>query len=75
MIQEYFIGIKSLNKLRYLIPTFVYTLGAFLFSKPTKTGKICSGNRKKTAFVIYEKIQGESVSNLLKLKKINFSQW
>jgi len=75
MLREYFIGIKSLNKLRYLIPTFVYTLGSFLCPKPTKTGKLCAGRSKKTAFVLYEKIPGESVGNLLKTKEINFSQW
>ena len=30
MLREYFIGIKAINNLRYLIPTFSYTLGAFL---------------------------------------------
>jgi hypothetical protein len=75
MVREYFIGLKSLNKLRYLIPTFVYTLGAFLCPKPTKSGKICSGRSKKTAFVLYEKIPGDSVDGLLKNREIDFDQW
>ena len=36
MLREYFIGIKAINNLRYLIPTFSYTLGAFL-CQPTGT--------------------------------------
>lgn len=75
IIREYFIGIKALNNLRYIIPSFVYTLGAFLCPKPTKTGKLCSENLKKTTFVLYEKIPGDSIDILLKNKQINFNQW
>jgi hypothetical protein len=76
-IREYFIGINSLNKLRCLIPTFVYTLGAFLHPKPSKTGEleIDDTKNKKTAFVIYEKIPGESVFTLLKNDIIDFNQF
>ena len=38
MLREYFIGIKAINNLRYHIPTFVYTLGAFLCPLPNNTG-------------------------------------
>jgi len=75
MVREYFIGINALNKLRYLIPSFVYTLGAFLCPKPTKTGEICVGRSKKTAFVLYEKIPGDSVDKLLQSKELSFNQW
>jgi serine/threonine protein kinase len=75
MVREYFIGVKSLNKLRYLIPSFVYTLGSFMYPKPTKTGKLCNGGSKKTAFVMYEKIPGDSIQKLLMNKEINFDQW
>ena len=29
LIREYFIGIAALNRLRYFIPNFMYTLGSF----------------------------------------------
>ena len=41
-VREYFIGIKAINKLRYLTPSFVYTLSAFLYPKPTKIGELAS---------------------------------
>lgn len=75
MVREYFIGIRVLNKLRYLIPTFVYTLGAFLCPQPTKTGKLCSTREKKTVFVLYEQIPGDTVEKLLETKQIKFNQW
>ena len=75
-LREYFIGIKSLNKLRCLIPTFVYTIGAFLYPKPTKTGKLEHDiKNENTAFVLYEKIDGETINTLLKKNKLNFKQF
>ena len=73
-LREYFIGIKSLNKLRCLIPTFVYTIGSFLYPKPTKTGKL-DKETENTAFVVYEKIDGETINSLLKKNKLNFKQF
>lgn len=75
MIREYFMGIKAINNLRYLIPNFVYTLGAFICHKPIKTGEVCAGKKDRTPFVLYEKIPGDSVANLLKSNKITFEQW
>jgi len=80
MVREYFIGIKSINKLRYLIPSFVYTFGTFLCPKITqKSPKICSPNfnnsDSKNAFVLYEKIPGESLTKLIETNEINFKQW
>ena len=75
-LREYFIGIKSLNKLRCLIPTFVYTIGAFLYPKPTKTGKLQNETKNEnTTFVVYEKIDGETISSLLKKDKLTFKQF
>ena len=75
-LREYFIGIKSINKLRSLIPTFVYTIGAFLYPKPTKTGKIQNDiKNENTAFVVYEKIDGETISSFLKKDKFTFKQF
>lgn len=75
-VREYFIGIKAINNLRYITPSFVYTLGAFLCPKPSKTGAItCDESCKNTAFVFYEKIIGESVQTLLKNDRLNFNQF
>jgi hypothetical protein len=73
-IREYFIGIQSLNNLRYLTPTFVYTFGAFSCPKPSKKGTIGQTN-KMTAYVLYEKIPGESFHTLLKNDKLDFKDW
>ena len=73
-VREYFIGIHSLNNLRNITPTFVYTLGAFSCPKPSKNGKISSTN-KNTAYVLYEKIPGESFHTLLKNDQLNFKEW
>jgi hypothetical protein len=75
-VREYFIGIKAINNLRYITPSFVYTLGAFLCPKPSKTGQIsCNDSCKNTAFVFYEKILGDSVQTLLKNDSLNFKQF
>ena len=75
-VREYFIGIKAINNLRYITPSFVYTLGAFLCPKPSKSGEIsCDGSCKNTAFVFYEKILGESVQTLLKNDRLDFTQF
>ena len=73
-IREYFIGIRSLNNLRYLTPTFVYTFGAFSCPKPSKKGTIGQTN-KMTAYVLYEKIPGESFHTLLKNDELDFKDW
>jgi serine/threonine protein kinase len=76
-VREYFIGINAINKLRYLTPCFVYTLGAFLCPKPTKTGEILfeKSTKNNTAFVMYEKIPGDSVQTLLKNDRLDFKQF
>ena len=69
MLREYYIGLE-LNKLRYITPVFVYTLGAFLCSAPTRAKKICERPRisevNKSTYVIYENVEGRSVSDLLR---------
>lgn len=57
-IYEYFIGITKINKLRYYIPNFVYTLGAFQYNDNTKT------NQTKF-YTIYEYIKGNSFYDML----------
>lgn len=76
--REYFIGLRAINDLRYTIPTFSYTLGAFMCNKPRVDGyvnekKMCTEHTQ--SFVLYEKIPGKSVNTLLESNEINFEQW
>lgn len=76
--KEYFIGLRAINNLRYIIPTFSYTLGAFMCNKPTwyghlDTTTICTEHT--TPFVLYEKIPGKSVNTILQGNEIGFNQW
>ena len=88
-IREYYIGINILNKLRYLTPIFVYTLGAFYCAKTIEVNRygheipirnplsvLCDETTEKnTAFVVYEKIPGETIQNLLEQDKLTFKQF
>ncbi len=74
MLREYYIGL-TLNKLRYITPVFVYTLGSFLCSAPSDVKKVCERkliDKNKDAYVIYENIDGRSVTDLLKSDAIDF---
>ena len=76
--REYFIGLRALNNLRYTIPTFAYTLGAFMCNKPRSDGyidrkKICE--KHSLPFVLYEKIPGKSIGTLLQSNEIGFEGW
>lgn len=74
IIREYFIGITEINKLRHIVPNFLYTFGAFICPTPKKDKKLCKG-KNETAFVLYEKIPGKTIEYLLKNNKINFSDY
>ena len=74
MIREYFIGISSINKLRYTLPNFVYTFGAFIC--PFENEKICNGEKKDSfPFVVFEKIPGNTMQKMLSKNKLTFSQY
>lgn len=74
LIREYFIGISSINNLRYTLPNFVYTFGAFLC--PIEKGKMCHGNKKDyIPFVVFEKIPGDNMERMLKSEKLTFPQY
>ena len=63
VLREYLVGL-TLNKLRYQIPNFVYTLGAFSCSKlmTENTNKICVPNKDFTTYILYEKINGMTLT-------------
>lgn len=66
LLREYYLGAKTINKLRYTIPNFMYTIGSII-TQETKT------NRK--VFTVYEKIDGTSLEFLIKNNKITFPQF
>ena len=81
IIREYYIGIKAMNKLRYIVPNFVYTLGCFMCDKPSNTNpidKLCeSSSDKPMPFIVYEKIPGKKVADLIDNKEdpLTFQNW
>jgi len=60
VIREYYIGIKAINKLRYIVPNFVYTLGSFMSTK-----LLDSSLDNSMPFIVYEKILGKTVHDLI----------
>lgn len=72
IIREYFLGIRAINRLRYYVPNFTYTLGAFICNLP-KNGKICQGKTNQSAYVLYEKVNGSSLAKII--SEITFEQW
>jgi len=77
-----------MNDLRYKIPTFAYTLGAFIDQVPKKDGTVRvkktetarnivpsiqnSVIDKKSIFILYEKIEGPTLDSLLEQGLMNF---
>ena len=84
MIREYYIGVKAMNKLRYIVPNFVYTLGCFMCDKPSDSNpleNLCENVSGATSpFIVYEKIPGDkekhvnTVGDLIS-NKLSFDQW
>ena len=79
IIREYFIGISEINKLRYILPTFMYTLGAFLC--PLEKDVICSKKKvdksKKNIlpFLICENIPGKNMEYMLTSNILTFPEF
>jgi hypothetical protein len=73
IIREYFIGITEINKLRFFIPNFVYTLGGFM----SKVNLIKKEGKKdeETVCLVYEKIPGNTIQYMLKNELLTFDQF
>lgn len=69
-LREYCIGIKAINKLRRILPHFVYTLGAFVY--PEKNLVVTAP--KPSVFILQETIPGERLDKLLQ-NGLDFSTW
>ena len=68
IIREYFIGISEINKLRYILPTFVYTFGAFLYHNE-------KSKKNNTPFIIFEKIPGKNMEEMLTSNSLTFTEF
>lgn len=82
--REYFIGRWYMNKLRYRLPNFVYTLGAFMCkqidTKKDTNGvkisqKICSRSEKLVPYIITEKIDGDTLYNEFVKNSLTIEQY
>lgn len=73
MLREYFIGICAINNLRQVIPTFVYTLGAFIYNKEEQEQNSISS--KNNLYILYENVQGKNLSISLTKGYITFETW
>lgn len=82
ILREYAIANIEINKLRYIIPTFMYTFDFFMCNPPDKDTGLLNINDMcddssgtKSVYIITEKIEGDTVSNLIKNSKLNFNDW
>jgi len=81
ILREYYIGTKYINTLRYTIPNFMYTLGAFYCTSPSHSGKLsvnsmCNSNIKGSSpYVVYEKIPGDSMKNMITKGRLDYNGW
>lgn len=76
LLFEYYIGKNFLNKLRRKTPNFMYTYGIFmcnsllkkdsiLSNKLTVNKSFCKGSDKKNVYVVYEKIEGKTLLDVI----------
>lgn len=76
--REYFVGRYAINKLRYKIPTFMYTLGMFNCSGSVEQNseQLCeSKNGHSNPYLVLEKIPGKTLRDLLVNRELTFEQW
>jgi len=77
LMKEYITGMYCTNDLRLIVPNFVYVYGGYFegvdksIYQNTQTPRVeqCQG------YVIYEKIQGDSLEARLKADTIQFNEW
>jgi hypothetical protein len=82
ILREYAIANIEINKLRYIIPTFMYTFDFFMCNPPDEdTGflnidDICDDSKTpKSIYIMTEKIEGDTISDLIKNNKVDFNSW
>lgn len=73
-MREYIIGLKCINKLRYILPTFLYTFSCFNKTKDfEKISKVNDSLNQTT--LILEQIEGYELKYLMETKNIDFNRW
>lgn len=72
-MKEYILG-KSINKLRRITPSFMYTFSLFGCSVNKMTNRICEKN-KSLPLIILEKVNGESMKKFIHEPSTNFEEW
>jgi len=70
ILRELLIGTKYLNRLRILVPNFVYT-----YSEITISNKLSSDYNIQKKVLVLEKVDGEKLSDLLKAESLSFNEW
>lgn len=74
IIQEAYVGLTGTNKLRQYFPNFAYVLGFFRCDRPDNELLVGCHNNAPTAYVIYERVWGRSLLQLLR-DGISFKQY
>lgn len=79
-LREYIISYFSINKLRFIIPTFAYTYDIFTCKNTGYGGYLdlnnfCDNSANRNLYTIMEKVNGNSVQDLFEKKSLNFQNW
>jgi hypothetical protein len=79
-LREYIISYFSINKLRFIIPTFAYTYDIFSCKNTGYDGSLdlnnfCDNSVNRNLYTIMEKVNGNSVKDLFMKKSLNFQTW
>ena len=70
IIRELLIGTRYMNRLRILVPNFVYT-----YSEKTISNELSSDHKIQKKVLVLEKIDGEKLSDLLITSSLSFNEW
>lgn len=80
LLKEFAISNIGINKLRYIIPTFMYTFDIFSCNPPSKsTGNLkiesmCKKSKNKSFYIMCEKVDGQTMRQLIR-GDIEFKDW
>ena len=79
-LREYIISYFSINKLRFIIPTFAYTYDIFSCKNTGYDGSLdlnnfCDNSVNRNLYTVMEKVNGNSVKDLFMKKSLNFQTW
>lgn len=72
-MKEYILG-KSINKLRQITPSFMYTFSLFGCGLESSTKKICT-TKESLPLLILEKVNGKSMAKFILKPNTTFEEW